>query len=75
MHLLHAHLKFQKRSQDLLKNWSNIFEWQWTELVLFEKVVQILFQHLEHQTGVVLMLEALVCSDKIELIGIFLAKT
>jgi hypothetical protein len=74
-HSLHAHLKFQKRSQDLLKNWSNIFEWQWAELVLFEKVIQILFQHLEHQTRVVLMLEALICSDKIELIGIFLAKT
>lgn len=72
---LHIHLKFQKCSQNLLKNWSNVFQWQRAELVLFEKVIQVLFQHLKYQTGVVFMLEALIRSNKIEFIGIFLAKT
>ena len=44
------------------------------ELVLFEEIVQILLQHLEDQTGVVLVSEALVGSNKIVFIRIFLAE-
>ena len=44
------------------------------ELVLFEEVVQILLQHLEYEAGVVLVCEALVGSDKIVFVRIFLAK-
>ena len=44
------------------------------KLILFEEIVQILFQHLEDQTGVVLVSETLVGSDKVVLVCIFLAE-
>ena len=44
------------------------------ELVLFEEVVQILLQHLEYEAGVVLVCEALVGSDKIVFVRIFLTE-
>ena len=53
---------------------SNVLERQRLEFVLLEEVVQVLFQHLEHQAGVVLVGEALVGTNKVKLICIFLAK-
>ena len=53
---------------------SDVLERQRLEFVLLEEVVQVLFQHLEHQAGVVLVGEALVGTHKVKLICIFLAK-
>ena len=50
----------------------DILERKRLELVLFEEIVQILFQHLKDQTGVVLVSETLVGTDKVELVGILL---
>jgi hypothetical protein len=58
----------------LLKNGPNASEWQWTPVLLLEKFKQVLFQHLKYQTDVVLVLEGIVYSDKIEFISIFFAK-
>lgn len=41
---------------------------------MLEKVVQVLFEHLEHETRVVLVLEALERTDKVELVRILLAE-
>ena len=54
---------------------SDVLERQWLELVLFEEIIQVLLQHLEHQAGVVLVSEALVGADKVELVCILLAET
>ena len=55
-------------------DWTNVFEWEGLELVLLEKVVEVLLQHLEHEAGVVLVREALVGAHKVELVRILLAK-
>ena len=52
----------------------DVLERKGLKLVLFEEIVQILFQHLEDQTGVVLVSEALVGSNKVVFIRIFLAE-
>ena len=52
----------------------DVLERKRLELVLFEEIVQILFQHLKDQTGVVLVSEALVGSDKVVFVCIFLAE-
>ena len=52
----------------------DVLERKGLKLILFEKIVQILFQHLEYQTGVVLVSETLVCSDEIVFVCIFLAE-
>ena len=52
----------------------DVLKWEGLELVLFEEIVQILLQHLEDQTSVVLVSEALVGADKIIFIRIFLAE-
>ena len=51
----------------------DVLERKGLKLVLFEEIVQILLQHLEDQTGVVLVSEALVGSNKVVFIRIFLA--
>ena len=53
---------------------SDVFERKGLELVLFEEVVQVLLEHLEHQTRVVLVREALVGADKVVFVRIFLAE-
>ena len=53
---------------------SDVLERKGLELVLFEEVVQILLQHLEYEAGVVLVCEALVGSDKIVFVRIFLTE-
>jgi hypothetical protein len=52
---------------------ADVLEWKWLELVLLEKVVEVLLQHLEHEAGVVLVREALVGPHKVELVRILLA--
>lgn len=56
----------------LLQDRPDVLERQRRELVLLEEVVQVLLEHLEHQTGVVLVLEALERPHKVKLVGIFL---
>lgn len=58
----------------LLQNRPDDFEWQWTELVLFKKVIQVLFQHLKHQAGVAAVLKALQSTHHIVLICILAAQ-
>lgn len=58
----------------LLQYWSDVFQRQRRKLVLLQEIVQILFQHFKHQTCVVLVLKALKCSNKVELVGILLAE-
>ena len=54
--------------------WPDILQRKGLELVLLEEVVQVLLQHLEHETGVVLVSETLVGSDEIVFVRIFLAE-
>ena len=57
-----------------MSNRPDILERKGLKLVLLEEIVQILFQHLEDQTGVVLVSETLVGSDKVVFVCIFLAE-
>ena len=57
-----------------MSDWPDILKRKGLELVLLEKVVQVLLQHLEHEAGVVLVSETLVRSDKIVFVRIFLAE-
>ena len=52
---------------------SDIFEGKRLELVLFEEIVQVLLQHLKNEARVVFVREALVRSNKVEFVRIFLA--
>lgn len=52
----------------------DVLQWKRREFVLLQKVVQVLLEHLEHQTGVVLVLEALERPHKVELVRILLAE-
>ena len=58
-----------------MSNGPDVFQREGLELVLFEEVVQVLLEHLDHQTRVVLVSEALIGPDKIEFVCIFLAET
>ena len=68
-------LQFQQDSQHLVGDGPDILERERLELVLLKEVVEVLLKHLEHETGVVLVREALVGSHKVELISIFLAES
>lgn len=59
----------------MLHNGSYAFQGQRTELVLFEKVVQILFEHFKHETRVTLVLKDFVGSNEIEFVGVLLSET
>ena len=52
---------------------SDVFEGKRLELVLLEEIVQILLQHLKNEARVVFVREALVRSNKVEFVRIFLA--
>ena len=52
---------------------SDVFEGKRLELVLFEEIVQVLLQHLKNEARVVFVREALVRSNKVEFVRIFLA--
>lgn len=51
-------LCLQQISFYLLENRPDDFKWQWTKLVLFEEVIEVLLQHLKHQAGVAAVLKA-----------------
>lgn len=58
----------------LMQDRPDEFERQRREFVLLQEVVQILLEHLEHQTRVVLVLETLEGAHEIELVRILLAE-
>ena len=53
---------------------SDVFEGKRLELVLLEEIVKILLQHLKDEARVVFVREALVRSNKVEFVRIFLAE-
>ena len=68
-------LQLQQGCEHLVCDWSDVFERKRLELVLLEEIIQILLQHLENEAGVVFVREALVGSNKVEFVCIFLAET
>lgn len=58
----------------LLQNRPDDFEWQRTELVLFEEVIKVLLKHLEHQAGVTAVLKALQGAHHVVLVGALAAQ-
>ena len=58
----------------LLQNRPDDSEWQWAELVLFKEVIEVLLQHLKHQTGVAAVLKALQSTHHIVFICILAAQ-
>ena len=61
-------------ASDLVCDGPDVLEWERLKLVLLEKVVEVLLQHLEDEAGVVLVGEALVGPHKVELVRILLAE-
>ena len=61
-------------ASDLVCDGPDVLEWERLKLVLLEKVVEVLLQHLEDEAGVVLVGEALVGPHKVELVSILLAE-
>ena len=57
-----------------MSNRPDILQGERLELILFEEIVQVLLEHLEHQAGVVLVCEALVGTNKVVFVRIFLAE-
>ena len=57
-----------------MSNGPDILQGERLELILFEEIVQVLLEHLEHQAGVVLVCEALVVTNKVVFVRIFLAE-
>ena len=57
-----------------MSNGPDILQGERLELILFEEIVQVLLEHLEHQAGVVLVCEALVGTNKVVFVRIFLAE-
>lgn len=72
--IYHQFLAFWLRVY-LLHDGSDAVEWEGGELVLLEEVVEVLFEHLEHQAGVTLVLEALEGAHEVELLGVFVRET
>ena len=58
----------------LICNRSNILERKRLKLILFEKIIQILFQHFKNKTCMIFVLKAFICPNKIVVISIFLSK-
>ena len=58
---------------DLMCDRSDVFEGKRLELVLLKEIIQILLQHLKNEACVVFVREALVRSNKVEFVRIFLA--
>lgn len=54
----------------LLQDGPDVPQRQRAELAVLQEVVQILLQHLKHQTSVALVLEALIGTHKIVLVGV-----
>ena len=64
--------ELEQGGEHLLRDGTDELEGQGVELVLLKEVIQVLLEHLKHQAGVVLVVEALVSAHEIELVGIFL---
>lgn len=60
--------------QHLLHDRTYAFERERRELVLFQEIVQVLLEHLENQTCVVLVLKDLVGSHEVVLVRVLLAQ-
>lgn len=69
------YLQLVESGEHLLKDGSDHLEGQRRELVLLEEVVEVLLQHLEDETGVVLVLEALEGSDEVVIVRILLTES
>lgn len=54
----------------LLQDGPDVPQRQRAELAVLQEVVQILLQHLKHQTSVALVLEAFIRTHKIVLVGV-----
>lgn len=67
-------LQLHQRRGHLLQDGPDAFEQQRAELAVLQEVIQVLLQHLEHQTRMVLVLETLVGADEVELVGILCAE-
>lgn len=59
---------------DLLQDGSDVPEWEWAKLAVLKEVIKVLLQHLKHQTGVTLVLEALVRTHKVVFIRVLCAQ-
>lgn len=59
---------------DLLQDGSDVPEWEGAKLAVLEEVIKVLLQHLENQTGVTLVLEALVRTHKVVFIRVLCAQ-
>jgi hypothetical protein len=68
-------LQLEQSGQNLLDNWPNAGQREWTEFVLFQKIVEILFEHFEDQTSVIFVLETFIGPNKIEFFCIFIAQS
>lgn len=68
-------LQLHQSRGNLLQDRPDALEEQRAELAVLEEVIEVLLQHLKHQTRVVLVLEALVRAHKVELVCILCAKT
>lgn len=58
------------RFAHLLQDGPDVAQRQRAELAVLQEVVQILLQHLKHQTSVALVLEAFVGAHKVVLVGV-----
>lgn len=58
----------------LLQDGSDVPEWEWAELAVLEEVIEVLLQHLKDQTGVTLVLEALVRTHKVVFVRVLCAQ-
>ena len=61
-----------QRRQDLLRDRADVLKWQWLKLVVLEEVIEVLLEHFEDETCVVLVLEELMCADKVVLVRILM---
>lgn len=68
-------LEFEKRREDLVEDGTDVLERKRLELVLLEEVVEVLLEHLEDETRVVLVGEALVGPDEVEVVRRLLAES
>lgn len=61
-HYLSSNVRVQVSADKLpylLQDGPDDFQWQWTKFVLLKKVIKVLLQHFENQTGVTAVLKAL----------------
>jgi len=67
-------LQLCQRRQNLLCDRSDVLQRQRLELIMLQKVVEVLFEHLKDETHVVLVLEEFERANKVILVRIFLTQ-